>query len=239
MSAAHNLPATSPAGEPSRVTTPTIQIIDEEGRGVMEDFDDGASESNEVAIEKTSAGVQSILYERALHNKDNDRFWPELILNEILTEIVIADLLCIDDVLANKIATHHRKVLAILILHEREEEIQLFIDENVRDEDLPLSWDSSQQTRPCFSKWRKFELDSFRNTQYEMIPLFLDFEGDGTTVRQINLEPKFVLPFLTEESSGAGGYSEVNKVVIDARSHGFDRALKSVGRAGDRHRIFC
>jgi hypothetical protein len=219
----------SPASRHSGTTTPTIRIIDE--KGTMETFEKPMSQPT-TTLEVPGADVQSILRDRALRNKDKKQFWPKLLLEEILTETVISGLLGIRDVRAREIATNYRKVLAILILREKQDEIDHLIDSNVRDVDLPLPMDSYKtlkSTRACFCRWRDFELDGFRDLQDGMTPLFLDFEEDGKSVRQGNLEPTVVLPFLSEESSGSGGYSDVTKIVIESRSHGFSNVLKSVG----------
>jgi hypothetical protein len=180
----------------------------------------------------TPEQVQSALRTRAPRNYHNHLFWPSSLLEEMLTETVIANLLSISNERAHEIATSYRKVLAILILWEKENEIEQFILSNVRDVDLPLPMDSYEtlkQSRACFRRWRTFELDGFQDMQDGMTPLYLDFEEDGRTVRQKYLEPTVVLPFLSEESSVSGGYGTVTKIVIDPRSHNFSNVLTSVG----------
>jgi hypothetical protein len=229
-----------PGYQASGPPTPTIQINDDPGIVSVPDNPRGEPilRTSLVVLPESGVGLELVLRDRALKDVDKKPFWPDTLIEDILTEEAIADQLGFSMDLAHQITTSYRKILALLILHNKETEITNFMRDKVSDNDLPLSQVSYKlvrkplpnQTIPCFRNWKMRDLDGFYEKQYRLNPVFLSFETDGRTVRHETYEREIVLPFLEEKEMWVGGYGKVARVKVDGRCHGFNNVLKSVSR---------
>lgn len=232
-----NLPFNGPRGNVSDGRLkPTIRL--DSGSGITSLLDDTNNKTaQKITTMPTASGndLQSTLVARASQNHEDRRFWPELLIKELVTPEVIASTAGIPIARAYELVAQYQRIFAILSLSEKGADIEDFVRSGINDETLPLIMPTSKLVREsapdlellCFRSWRWHELDNFVRWQYEMKPAYFSF-GDNRTVRYERFERRVVLPFTQKRSVPGGGYGEVFRVTIDASSHGYNNVLKSV-----------
>jgi hypothetical protein len=147
-------------------------------------------------------------------------------------------------------AQTYLKTFTLLVLFERVDEIQNFIDEGVSDQSLPVRRhqattpgrvnlchkDRPDQHLECFRKWKTHEREDFLARQWRLLVPYFDLEDDKRA-RNYDLEKESILPWCKREdrsqsssqpSGWNGGYAFVSRVKIDPHSHGFHGILKAV-----------
>ncbi|GAB1315705.1 Kinase-like domain-containing protein [Madurella fahalii] len=136
-----------------------------------------------------------------------------------------------------------RRIFALLLLGERSECIECFIDCGVDDTDLPFVgvkpgldtskpaegypksgyWVYSRKDRnrklKCFDEWKRHQIEWLLNQQHAVAPPFFDFSPGKLFL--YNLPEGTVLPFIKYNRADEGGYSSVFKVLIHPAHHNF------------------
>lgn len=136
-----------------------------------------------------------------------------------------------------------RKIFTLLVLTYNLSDIQLFIDDNVTDEDLPLrkvphegsntfqlarrgDVDRPAQPLRCFDEWCALAIRIFEEWQWTMLAPFLDL-GKQKNARHFIFPDQILLPF-TEDSRYAadakaiqGGFGTIFKVNIHSEHYNF------------------
>lgn len=138
--------------------------------------------------------------------------------------------------------TTRKKIFATLVLMERNETIEDFIQENLYDAHLPFQlrrianremyWVSTRQGQPeetlirLFSTWKIHEREYFERYQWQFLsPFFELISQQKPRPLHYVLEDSRILPFVEDDKgmgSGlpiSGGYSEVWHVKIRAAHH--------------------
>ena len=152
-----------------------------------------------------------------------------------------------------------RKIFAIILLMgQKKDKIQAFIDDNVSDADLPLA---VAETLPngkrckrlelrrrkdlntrltCFKGWKTADIDRFETWQWAVISPY--FGRDEVVTKKIPhyiLPRKAILPFQKwEVVDSRGGASEVYKAKIHPEHHGFkERAERDRSSGESGHKV--
>lgn len=136
-----------------------------------------------------------------------------------------------------------RKIFTLLVLTYNLLDIQLFIDDNVADADLPLRkvphegsntfqlarrGDVNRPPQPlrCFDKWCPLAICIFEEWQWTMLAPFLDL-GKQKNARHFIFPDQILLPFTEDSRYGAdataiqGGFGTIFKVNIHPEHHNF------------------
>jgi hypothetical protein len=227
------------AGGLGGLDTPIIRIDSEPkmtGTGAVQS---NASQSPSLSPLNNDINLETLLRQRALQNADGINFWPDWLTEEIFTEESITKQLGIDITEASVITAKYRKVLAILTLYQKENEIENFKQENLSDDTLPLvsknsfTFPIARASNPdeelsCFTSWKPCDRENFLRDQYRMNPVHLGLDWDGRTAKHAVYDRKIILPFLKDVLSEQGGYSKVAQVEIHPRCHSFHDVLKAV-----------
>lgn len=143
-----------------------------------------------------------------------------------------------------------RKIFALLVLVEVASSLPLFIEEDVSDQDLPLSLvegthsfyrrgDPQKTPLSCFKhkKWSPVKIENFQVYQWLLLAPFFSRDEDGD-VKHYILQDEHILPFLASANvedhliEKTGGYGKVIMVRIHTDHHNFrDRQLCERGFA--------
>lgn len=140
-------------------------------------------------------------------------------------------------------ATRRRRIFAILVLINKVEAIEAFIDNGIDDSALPLktinngpgyglyaesgsdahSNDRTFQQRfaSCFSSFTDRELRGFRIHQQSIHVPFFQFASEDARIFYYDLDKNCVLPFMKAEKLQLGGYGSVEKVVVHPAHHNY------------------
>lgn len=137
-----------------------------------------------------------------------------------------------------------RVIFTLLVLTYHLQDIQLFIDENLTDDDLPLrkvpfegsnifqlartggDSDTTAQPLRCFENWSPLAICTFEEWQWTMLAPVLDL-GKRLSVRHYIFADEVLLPFTENSRYGAdakaiqGGFSTVSKVDIHPEHYKF------------------
>ncbi|CAO2653795.1 Nn.00g032060.m01.CDS01 [Neocucurbitaria sp. VM-36] len=196
--------------------------------------------------QRTIESLDELLREKAIRHADGGSkvFWPMSVLMEVVTrDRIVQELRRFQQLkgdvsqLIEKIATEYRRVFAILNLVGKEEYIQKFIEDNVKDIFLPLQADDTIQyaisrtdapKRPlqCFKMLRTSERELFLQYQHQVNPEILGYNRDSGRVQHKDLEPAAILPFTATKAMRNGGYSTVTQVTVHPDCHEFNNVLK-------------
>lgn len=194
--------------------------------------------------------------------KDAEIYCPEESLNsiiplcaqkEIITVEAILDIISSNDAerqsptvvkYAERIRQDARQLFAILLRIKKEKDIRSFIDEGIRDTDLPfqrrkredgqydLYRKSDGETILTSRKWESRHIDTFAKKQYLIVcPFFKPMEHH-------DLDDRTVLPFVYESLSdntesameNEGGYSTVFRVKVHNSHHSFWQKAENVSQ---------
>ena len=134
-----------------------------------------------------------------------------------------------------------RKIFALLVLVEAASSILLFLEEDVSDQDLPLTLVRHQGTDELYRKsdqhkvplrcfkhemWSPVKLENFQEYQWWMLAPFFSPDEDGI-VKHYILRDEHILPFIASNdkedqiADKTGGYGKVIMVRIHADHHNF------------------
>ncbi|KAF2177159.1 kinase-like protein [Zopfia rhizophila CBS 207.26] len=126
--------------------------------------------------------------------------------------------------LSKVITLSRRKIFAILCLVEKVNTVHDFIDEGLRDNDLPFVFHSEAEIRSREGKiielfqngqWKPSEKDNFETYQWYMLMPYLRLNCErDPSVSQYIFEEGLVLPFAVLETYKEGGFSMVRKVTF-------------------------
>lgn len=133
-----------------------------------------------------------------------------------------------------------RKIFAILLLINRPVTIKKFIDEGLCDADLPLEkrkgkkMSSSVALSPrggsgevrCVTKWKRQSLDSFVESQWQVLSPFL-YRDEWGKILHYDFKEPVILPFTEYKSRSSGGHGEVFSAKIHPEHHNFPCAQVS------------
>lgn len=143
-----------------------------------------------------------------------------------------------------------RKIFALLVLVERSSSIPLLLQEDISDQDLPLSLGKdgrvyrrasrSQDPLKCFQEhdiWSVLKMENFQTWQWWMLAPFFSYHEDDVVSNYI-LQENHILPFISLGSpeehilNKSGGFGKVFMVRIHPEHYDFpDRALCERGFA--------
>lgn len=128
-----------------------------------------------------------------------------------------------------------RRLLALLLLMEKEDLIVTFIEQDLSDSVLPVGRDRVKFPPP--KQWRPKETDSFFAYQTGVaIPFFAPHPSNPKTPPFFEIGANVVRPWTRTSSSSAtaqsltigGGYGEVHQVIIHPWQHDFHGILDNV-----------
>lgn len=192
------------------------------------------------------ATLNKLMREKALNDANGNPFWPEKLLEEIISLEHIKTALKrtykqprdLED-LASTIKSSYLKVFAILTLIEKNRDILKFQKQGVNDESLPLvqiggfggSFALRSEPRRAldlFRAWKICEKQMFEIGQFRVNPAYLGSKSACREIQHEDFKPRQVMPFLEDEIIGKGSYGTIHKVEIDKRCHGFEGVLRSV-----------
>jgi len=124
-----------------------------------------------------------------------------------------------------------RRIFALLLLGDRAECIQCFVNCSIDDTHLPFfatsdltevhpRGDARRENRlECFEAWKPSEVEWLLTWQHAVASPFFDL-SPGTLFLYI-LPEDTILPFVESEVAGQGGYANVWKVLIHPAHHNF------------------
>jgi hypothetical protein len=115
---------------------------------------------------------------------------------------------------AEIIVQNATRLFALLILIGKEQYITSFIEEGIRDDDLPINGVRCKDIQ-VFSQWKPKAVKDFKQDQWSVISPIFDTVGE-----HYELDDHTILPFIENkecpEQLIAGGYSDVRSVRIHA-----------------------
>ncbi|KAF5505070.1 putative cyclin-dependent kinase 8 [Colletotrichum siamense] len=140
----------------------------------------------------------------------------------------------------------YQKVFAVLVLVNKVNTIERFLEEGLCDADLPLQRYSRKKDADrrklelrrkkqpgrrldCFKSWKQVTIRHFEQYQWAVVPPFFT-KGKRKNVQHYVLEPSTVLPFIfTDNASGdhQGGYSRVYEADIHPDHHNFNGSQRN------------
>ena len=147
------------------------------------------------------------------------RFLPEHELHAILTEDVVRRLV------RNSLPTDNfhqdfrticeegRKVLAILVNHDREHLIKQFLEHNMLDSRLPLH-ESSFTDNKELDLPKDVGIRFAKDWQWPFIPVRFTFDN---RLRLWKYQQSMIIPIINKEGVGEGAYGDVDCITIAAR----------------------
>ena len=205
--------------------------------------------------------VGHLLRIKEIHHEDRSTysFWSLPLVNKIVTRArILEELKEYQDnhhelreeslpTLADEIYMEYRTTFAILCIIDKSYCILDFINEGVKDADLPLipclgsdptnyvfaRKESPSKQLHCLKRWKgRHDRESFGRMQHRFLPAFLDLEIDPASGRRnIRHEPfksTIVLPIQGREDMNQGGYGVVSRVRIHPHCHNFRNILRPV-----------
>lgn len=205
--------------------------------------------------------LEDLLRKYAIPHEDaNTRnFWPSSLLNDLMTLVRIHEEL--EDIrdehrdlqaelnanLADEIHLGYRKIFAILCILDKGHLIVDFIEEGVKDSDLPLvdcvntkptDYELARKAAPtrslaCIKRLKsRHNRESFSRIQHRFNPAFLSLGIDSKSgrrdIRHEQYEPTLILPIEQRVRKDQGGYGMVSRVRINPRCHEFQNILGTV-----------
>lgn len=191
--------------------------------------------------------------ERVPHiNGENYFFWPYPVLKRLITrDTIIRQLQSVQiglesaeacsDLILGTDKPPFLRAFAILVLVERSDDIQGFIDADLHDERFPLVQGSEYHltAQICMANlgWSYMQRDYFNINQLRMSPGFFAL-GEDYEARHYDMPKGQMLPWVlcrdsygVHEETLSGGCGQVVKYKIDTNSHGFTPLLEKVSLA--------
>ncbi|EWG41674.1 CMGC protein kinase [Fusarium verticillioides 7600] len=189
--------------------------------------------------------------ERVPHiNGENYFFWPYPVLKRLITrDTIIRQLQSVkiglesaeacSDLILGTDKPPFLRAFAILVLVERSDDIQGFIDADLHDERFPLVQGSEYHltAQICMANlgWSYMQRDYFNINQLRMSPGFFAL-GEDYEARHYDMPKGQMLPWVlcrdsygVHEETLSGGCGQVVKYKIDTNSHGFTPLLEKHG----------
>ncbi|KAI8659968.1 hypothetical protein NCS56_01215100 [Fusarium sp. Ph1] len=133
------------------------------------------------------------------------------------------------------------KIYALLTLVDKSEQILAFIEEGLRDKDLPLRYDDTdffrdEEALKCFQSWKPPEKGRFSIWQWGFVVPFFQLEPDGSP-KHYNLDSRAIIPWIYDstvpvlEIAGVSDreFSGVYRIAIDPDSQGLWEQLQQIG----------
>ncbi|RYP68386.1 hypothetical protein DL769_005514 [Monosporascus sp. CRB-8-3] len=152
--------------------------------------------------------------------------------------------------------TGYYTIFALLLLLAKGHEIGNFIENEIKDSDLPLAYNEDDihsklyrgkspnfQLIEYFDRWETFHRESFRKYQWRLMAPYLEpgsphlaADGSSRMAKHYSFNERTILPWSStteitrseeaQSSTRYGGYGNVYKCVIDERCHGFRELLE-------------
>lgn len=133
------------------------------------------------------------------------------------------------------------KIFALLVLLDRVDDIEHFINEKVDDQVLPIELREEhvyQMSNPerrlrCFDKWKTSEQEHFELSQWMVdTPYLQTTNDDDQTLTEFTMPPDMCKPWREVKIAGAetldGAYGTVIQVQIHPTAHSYQRLLEGV-----------
>ncbi|KAJ9144603.1 Kinase-like protein [Pleurostoma richardsiae] len=239
----------------------------------LQHFDIAENEGNiATAIEQHLRNV------RVKHPDQGRKFWPQKIFDDVLRRSIVERLVdelvrtgellesgtdpqaskvrWVDEICGDKICidkSGFRRVVAILLLMGKSNDISAFVEKRITDSRLPL--DEADFRSPVgkpngtelfqIPGWTARDIDSFLMYQRDLVVKFLEPPTtDGVRHYEFSAEeirPWVTLPKRKSSSSSTaetrlGGYGEVHEISIHPWQHNFDDLLTSLLKLPDSGR---
>lgn len=207
----------------------------------------------QAARKSDSPDLLSLLSESQRHDTRGEPFWPEELLKRTMSKDRVLESL---DPRAKEYIHHilppadmtpglsgqgRMKIYALLTLMERAEQIVEFIEEGLRDQDLPLRFDNKDffcngEVVNCFQNWRLFEKAYFEKQQWGFVTPFFQL-GPDHSPKHYELDVRTVIPWVHDGTDSAlgipgrsyGGFGDVSRIIIDPDSHALWEPLVELG----------
>ncbi|UPK93592.1 hypothetical protein LCI18_004527 [Fusarium solani-melongenae] len=200
-----------------------------------------------------SSDLLSILQRCQRRSAKGEPFWPDGLLKRIMTRDRVLESInpharaSIDAIVPPEkmeLGLSSRglvKIYALLSLLGKSEQILAFIEEGLRDEDLPLFYDGADflvggQALRCFQGWQCSERSLFDSQQWGFVVPSLRLAPDGSPKRY-NLDSRAIMPWAYDstkpvlEIPGVNGSeaSKVHRITIDPDSQELWEPLQKMG----------